>query len=608
MLRNIISFSLLLILLQNSATAGEDVKFQYKTGEFIHNWLIRGPFPNCATCLKTDFKHSMHCNGFYTDYLQEIGGEKDAVPTHFPDLIDTIFNQSQKWHFYKSKTDKIPLNDLLEPNDLVVAYAFTQVVSPISQKTILAVGSNDGIQVFLNGEKVHEYHPRNGRWLQKDDDFVPIHLQQGTNNLMLKIDEGAGDFGFVARFLDYEETLSAMRENLEQHKNLSLVTLEDSLVACFGQPYDISLFNSEGKVKIELIHEKAGKIAEQLVEPGFEATFPLQTMPMGFFKARATFLTRNDGEFISEVRHFNGKLKRHDTVKNLNDALLPLRDNTQAFFPIGTYGAPVEDYQILRDAGYNFVVASAENLDKVHAAGLFATVPVHGSIDEVRNKIKEYRDHPAVLSWMLYDEPGYNRADLLYIYNLYNAAYEADPLHPSYLVITNPAVYKTFGRCCDILSIDTYPIVNGDITHVGKNIADAYAFSDGDQPVWHCGQMFTWPGQRRPNPQEHRFMTYIALMKGARGLLWYTYKGYGQYLPQDDPVLWQAQKSLLQEIKMLSPLFMAPGFGTEVKSAQPSENLHTILKDSSIGTYLIAANQSKSEKIKPVFYRNICKL
>ncbi|MCK4746157.1 MAG: hypothetical protein KAT15_03940, partial [Bacteroidales bacterium] len=87
---------------------------------------------------------------------------------------------------------------------MVVVYAFCQVNSPENQKSILALGSNDGVQAFLNGKKIHEHHPRSGRWLQKDNDYVPVELQKGVNNLMLKIDEGTGDFGFMARFLDYD--------------------------------------------------------------------------------------------------------------------------------------------------------------------------------------------------------------------------------------------------------------------------------------------------------------------------------------------------------------------------------------------------------------------
>ena len=71
----------------------------------------------------------------------------------------------------------------MDPNDMVVAYAFCQINSPQVQKSILSVGSNDGIQVFFNGKKIHENHPKTGRWLQKDNDFIPIELKAGKNNL-----------------------------------------------------------------------------------------------------------------------------------------------------------------------------------------------------------------------------------------------------------------------------------------------------------------------------------------------------------------------------------------------------------------------------------------
>ena len=200
-------------------------------------------------------------------------------------------------------------------------------------------------------------------------------------------------------------------------------------------------------------------------------SFDLNSIPQGFYLARATFPTEDDGIIISETRNFQGKLKRHPKIKMLDKNLMPIGNDGKPFFPIGTYGAPVEDYQKLKAAGYNFVVASAADLDKVSEAGLMAAVPVHGNkphwFEEVRETIEKYKDHPAVLCWMLYDEPGYNRADLLDIYELYKVAYEADPNHPSYLVITNPRVYKTFGYCCDVLAVDTYPIAQGDYHRCG---------------------------------------------------------------------------------------------------------------------------------------------
>ncbi|NOR74546.1 MAG: hypothetical protein GQ525_05255, partial [Draconibacterium sp.] len=47
---------------------------------FIKDWLIIGPFPNCEECSTIDYFHGEQCIGFYTDYLESIGGEKNAIP------------------------------------------------------------------------------------------------------------------------------------------------------------------------------------------------------------------------------------------------------------------------------------------------------------------------------------------------------------------------------------------------------------------------------------------------------------------------------------------------------------------------------------------------
>jgi hypothetical protein len=596
---------LLLAIAALSAAADQSTPVRYKPGAFIKDWLICGPFPNCEDCPLTDYKHSARCKGFYTDYLTSAGGEKSVIPHPGMTVRVPEKNIERHWFTYHSAADLIPLNDIVSPNDMVVVYAFCQISTPAEIKSILSVGSNDGIQVFLNGKKIHENHPKNGRWLQKDNDFIPVDLKAGTNNLLLKIDEGGGDFGFVARFLNYDSTLAAIRKNIDSYKTLTLVAYEDSLKASFGEPYKISALNPDSEVKIELIHEKAGKLAELSGAPGVEVAFPMDKVPEGFYLARASFKTAHDGTIVSETRSYKGKLARHAKVSRLGGHLFPLNGEGHPFFPIGTYGAPVGDYGILRDAGYNFVVADTADLDSVYKAGLLAAVPLHGGkpdwFSAVRYTIEKFKHHPAVLCWMLYDEPGYNRADLLDIYQLYQTAYQADPDHPSYLVITNPSVYKTFGYCCDVLAVDTYPVAGGDITSVGGNIAKAIREIPEDLPVWHCGQLFAWPAQRKPNIQEHRFMTYAALIEGARGLLWYTYKGYNQSLPDDDPALWDYHKKLLAEISTLSEAFMEGKSSLKISLVKENEDIRYRYLESAYGNYLLVANQSSTLALTPLF-------
>ncbi len=576
-----------------------------KLNAFIKDWLIIGPFPNCETCSTVDYLHDSHCTGFYTDYLKSIGGEKNAIPTDGMQIEIADKKIKRNWSILKSKNNQIHFSELLHPKDMVIAYAFTQVISLKDQKVILSLGSNDGIQVFLNGEKVHESHPLYGRWLQNDNDFVPVNLNKGINNLMLKIDQGVGDFGYVARFFDYDSIQTNIRKNIEKYKDLKVVAFADTLVTSFGSRDKISILNPGEKVTIEMIHEKKGKLGEKFVEPGDDAYFILKDLPDGFLNIKASFRDLKGGNIESETRYYKGRLKRHPRVKRMSKNLTILDEKGNSFFPIGTYGAPVEDYKILKNAGYNFVVTDVENLDKIQEAGLLAAVHVAGKTPQDISKfINKYRDHPAILCWMLYDEPGYNKADLQYIYDIYNAAYEADQVHPSYLVITNNKVYKTFGPLCDVLAIDTYPIADGTIEDVGKNIAIAYKQLERKVPIWNCGQMFSWPNQRRPNPQEHRYMTYSSIINGAKGMLWYTFKGFGQNLPVDDPELWEGQKILLSELNELAPLFLESGFGDKIQEITKNESIQAIVKKSTIGIFLIASNISKTEIIQAGFKVN----
>ena len=228
-----LSLFILTICSQNPKTI---YQFNGEDTPYFRDWLLCGPFPNCPDCDQVSYKHDERCKGFYTDYLESIGGEQNVLPQNGIKITLPDLEIKRNWFHYQSVTDKIPFNSLFEPNDMVVAYAFCQVNSNNQQKAILSIGSNDGVKVFLNGKKIHENHPLNGRWLQKDNDFVPINLKEGLNNLLFKVDDGTGDFGLVARLLNYDSTMATIRNNLENHKSLSLVTEKELLIAQFGKP------------------------------------------------------------------------------------------------------------------------------------------------------------------------------------------------------------------------------------------------------------------------------------------------------------------------------------------------------------------------------------
>jgi hypothetical protein len=159
-------------------------------GRYFREWLFSGTLPN----------DSAGAWGSQVDYLESMGGELNAVPGV---AVEWDFEgQTYRWH--RNETPYHDVVDLAElyPADVryVAIYAFATITSPRARRVRAAVGSNDSIKIILNGKVVFENSVK--RALQVDDDEVWLDLKQGRNNLMLKISQGTGGWGFSFRLPD----------------------------------------------------------------------------------------------------------------------------------------------------------------------------------------------------------------------------------------------------------------------------------------------------------------------------------------------------------------------------------------------------------------------
>ena len=198
---------------------------------------------------------------FYVDYLKEQGGETSLnIQTGQAILYQ---GHSISWVETESKDSTIDLAAILTKNPYVLAYAYSEVHADTDIPCFLAVGSNDGIRVWLNGEEILDCPDRRG--LQIDQNKIPVVLKQGRNTLLLKIAQTENKWGFCCRFLPYQNNLLDAKDHLfqinpgEGGKAVFSFTGSESLVGKLFKQVDAKVYSSHDITNVLWKTEWMGK-------------------------------------------------------------------------------------------------------------------------------------------------------------------------------------------------------------------------------------------------------------------------------------------------------------------------------------------------------------
>lgn len=145
-------------------------------------WRIVGPFTN---------PDGAGCEARYPperelDFLKQYDGAGGTV----------------KW--FKPKLEQasgfVDLASVLKPNEWTVAYALTRLRSPVARNVQLRIGSDDEVKVWLNGDVVLSHNVP--RYAAVDQDIVYATLKSGTNEILVKVCNHTGSWGFYLRVMD----------------------------------------------------------------------------------------------------------------------------------------------------------------------------------------------------------------------------------------------------------------------------------------------------------------------------------------------------------------------------------------------------------------------
>jgi len=192
--------------------------------------------------------------------------------------------------------------------------------------------------------------------------------------------------------------------------------------------------------------------------------------------------------------------------------------------------------------------------------------------------IDRFKSHPGLLLWKNVDEPQWAKHPVEPMIRAYKLIRELDPNHPVGLTQAPRGTVeqlKPYSAAADVLLLDIYPVgyppgthsllPNKEISMVGdytKFIKQAA----GDKPVWMVLQI-AWSGVVKPGKTlrfptfaQERFMTYQALINGARGLVYFGGNVEQAMTPEDAKSGWnwtfwrRVLRPVLEEVGNNSPL------------------------------------------------------
>jgi len=366
----------------------------------------------------------------------------------------------------------------------------------------------------------------------------------------------------------------------------------EPLVATLKQPY----YTDEPAIqaRIETNTEDPGAVVVTLTSGGAvlaekkldgtdaEVAFDLAGLPLGDYELVFTLFGKG-GETVAVERR-----DVHRLSPDVAPSRVEIRDggvcyvNGGAFFPV-----------IFFLAGGNEIVARAANTvvgggeDPAGCAALLDGAQQHGLMamphlcnllrgnndwDGLRATVSRNKNHPALLSWYLGDEPE-GSGDVPDLLLEARAIIRAiDRHHPISVLNNTPTVFAAYAPTCDVHMADPYPIPRQPVTLVAEWADISRRAAGPGRPTWLCLQthnlaLYGMDDGRWPTPDELRCMMYLALTHGSRGIAWWCYNH------ARDSGNWTAYETMYRELQQLAPYLLETAPGGAAVRVEP-DRLH----------------------------------
>jgi hypothetical protein len=395
---------------------------------------------------------------------------------------------------------------------------------------------------------------------------VPV-TDLGARSGTLEVRDAAGD----EVFLSYDLREAGELRLLRAYPRLSYFTTEKAaeIVCEFGLRED-----GLKKLRISARNGVGEDLARARAETG-GLDVPMKRLAPGPNWVTVTLSQADGKELARQTVTLVKRAPKPGSECKIDLADKILLDNGKRFFPFGimfnvggTGDALDAAMKDVADAGFNTVVrwCGVEFADRAalyDAAGKYG-IKVVDALYDYRNKAvtKEQleprpdmspaekmalvqdlvwlpaamslKDRPNLLAWYLWDEPGTDLEQAANNLRLYRKVYEQDGYHPAEILQIPPMPEgEAYSSNCDIYGIDPYWIpgagTQGDIGsphRVGFHTWVLRRKADRDLKLaWitPCAELWSGINMRIILEKEQHAQSYLSLIQGAKGLLYFTY-------------------------------------------------------------------------------------
>jgi hypothetical protein len=295
------------------------------------------------------------------------------------------------------------------------------------------------------------------------------------------------------------------------------------------------------------------------------------------------------------------------------NAIAELADAGATFMRTGAQGGDWDEATIAREMAW----LNAAHSNKIHCLPFLrehAAIRDAEGEQKLRAIVNKFKNHPGLGAWKGDDEPEWGKRPVEQVQRAYSVVKEIDPQHPMVLIHAPRGTVdslREYNAAGDVLGADIYPIgyppgmhslsTNKTMSLVGEHTRLMMQVAKGEKPVWMVLQV-AWSGVIKPGKTlrmptffEERFMTYQAIINGARGLLY-----FGGNLPQamnerDKELGWnwkfwqRVLRPVIEEIGSHSPLYpalIAPDSG--IKLQVRGEGMEWLVREANGALFLLA--------------------